>query len=96
MLKGEMEEYEIQIKRDTHSLWSQVCTLAINRHPDNNERALRFAKAQFRSITGRWPPYGAPLEPAGDCDVRLEALVRKNIESYIKTVKKQNYVKNHL
>ncbi|WP_250533501.1 DEAD/DEAH box helicase family protein [Caballeronia sp. AZ10_KS36] len=41
--------------RDRTSVWRQLCCLAIERRPKDQEAARKFALAQFRNLYGCWP-----------------------------------------
>ena len=71
------------------NLWPQLSRIAVDRYPDDSERARKFAIAQHKQITGRWPDYGRALEPSTECDLRLLEQVEDNVRKYINMKKRR-------
>lgn len=71
---GKMVKWEPFAKK-VPDPWPHVSQLAIEKHPDNPEKAKRYALAVHRDITGKFPAWGRKLEPNGRCSqiVREEA-----------------------
>ena len=65
-------------------IWPDVSAYATQRHPLDQDRALKYARVQFKTIMGRWPRWGRVLEPGAVCDHRVEATIRKNLSEWIK------------
>ena len=68
-------------------IWPDVlCLRSAVATPYDDQRALRYARAQFKTIMGRWPRWGRVFEPGDACDQRVEDTIRKNLALWIKRI----------
>ena len=65
-------------------IWPHLCGIANERNPDNNEKAWKFACAQYKSIVGKWPKKGRRLESVDYIDTRVRQAVHERIKAYIR------------
>lgn len=89
---GVMEEYKRPFS-DIADLWPHVCAIAAQRHPDDAERARKFAAVQFKELTGAWPSWGRPLEPAPWPDPRIADRVAKNVNNWRRRKRREEKTK---
>ena len=91
VIPGKMRRYEsgfnpIRIAR--LDLWPIISTIALRRKGNDTVAAEKFAKAQFKNLTGSWPPWGEKLDLDGKYDAEIDLIIDAQIKSYIKRVKK--------
>lgn len=76
-------------------IWVEICLHAAIRHPDDDQRAHRFANAQFRSITGRWPPKGTGFQrsklPDRNPDKRVAGQIERNFRKWLQQQRVASY-----
>ena len=90
VMAGHMSEYrQGDGKAFDFDIWPHLCRLAIDRHPADDERARKFAVAQYKNLTGQWPAWGRSVKPAASCDSEIEYLVAANIAKYVQSKKRQ-------
>ena len=65
-------------------IWPHLCGIANERNPDNQEKAWKFACAQYKSIVGKWPKKGRRLESVDYIDTRVRQAVQERIKAYIR------------
>ena len=59
---GTMTEYNPN--GGVSDLWPHIAAIAIGKHPLDENRARRFAMAQYKNLTGQWPPHRRTLGEA--------------------------------
>ena len=77
---GVMREYE-ELKSSVGDVWPHISRVAIDRNPTDPDKALRFAKAQYKQLTGWWPNQRA-LKPASVCDPQVAMAVHLQVEDF--------------
>ena len=87
---GKMVEYNA-IERFMGDIWPHVSRHAVEQSPDDPDRALRRAKAQYKDITGKWPEWGRGLEPADQCDERVAAMLDDSHRRYVNRMRRKSY-----
>ena len=80
---GQLREY-IPLGKQVGDLWPHVCRFALGRHPNDHERARKFAAVQYKALTGSYPAWGRPFKPAPVCDPRVAQAVMKNYTAWKK------------
>ena len=75
-------------KEDRTWTWHQICRIASARHPRDDDRARKFALAQYRAMYDAWPIEGWERDnrPA---DRRVESAVSYRIGKWRKSLKDQ-------
>ena len=74
---GDMVYYR-SVKNEIGDFWPHISRLAFERR-----KSIRWARAQYKSVTGAWPhPYGRPLDPNDGCDPRVALAVAENERAY--------------
>ena len=89
---GQMTEYR-SLSSEVGNVWPHICRLAVDRHPTDDERARKFALAQFKNITGAWPGRNAEVIPNDECDPRVELAVEKSLAAWMAKQRQGNYAK---
>lgn len=80
---GTMTEYQ-RITDEIGDVWPHVCAYAQERHPEDVARANKYARVQYKELTGQWPRWGSPFTPGPECDERIAAAIRRNISDWIR------------
>ena len=88
---GRMEEYKT-VTQQLGDVWPDICYLAREKHPLDAEKALRFAKAQYKGITGTWPFNRYLLDP-DRCDPRVREIVHQRYKSWLHQKRREGYAK---
>lgn len=70
------------------NLWAVLCTIALRRHTKDMDKAMKFARAQYRAITGVWPTAGILFDFTGEYDSNVEELVNRLYEDWSKRRRK--------
>ncbi len=83
VVPGKMMELGTILKKFP-DLWRHLSRVAVNKHPENPERARRFAVAQYKNITGRWPRFGMELDPVDRASKAIKRMVFKNLQEWQK------------
>ena len=82
---GVMQEYG-QLKSKLGDVWPHISRLARDRHPHDPVKAMKFAKVQYKELTGWWPNHRS-LKPADVCDPQVAAAVKRQIRNWIRRKK---------
>lgn len=94
---GKLKEWVPLAKRVGGDIWPHVCQLGVEKHPDDQEKALKFALAQYRNITGQWPPWQGGhkrnLEPNGHCDPDVRKAAVKGFRKWVRQKRKEEAAK---
>ena len=81
---GVLEEYEPLAETvEDGNFWPHLCRIALEKHPQDAERAKKFALAQFKNLTGEWPPRKWGLEPCEHASPKIRQAVDKNLRNWI-------------
>jgi len=91
-VQGKMVEWNPVTQKAARKLWADLSQIAIEKHPDNPERARKLALANYREIKNKWPPkeLGNNLEPNGSkCDPAVRKQVNSNFEKWIRKQKRK-------
>ena len=75
-------------------IWPHVCRLAVDKHPTDTDKALRFARAQHKNLTGNFPRWGRRLEPTPFCDTRVRDAVEASFKQWLNERRKEGYAKS--
>ena len=76
---GRMVDFiPIKVKR----IWPDLSQMAVEKFPDSNKKAQRWASGQYKGITGSWPRWKRPLKPGGVVRGEVERMVRRNLKRY--------------
>ena len=89
VVPGTMKEYRKKRLKDRKwkDLWPDVSLLAIQKYGnDDKDKALRWAKAQYHSITDSWPRWGIELEPG-------KQIVNKDVPGIIDGLRRQYHLR---
>ena len=82
---GVMKEYKGVLgnvrKQD---IWPAVSTMALRVHPTDDDKAMKFAKAQYRNLTGDWPKWGIDLSRSGFYDADVELAIDDCLRKWIR------------
>lgn len=89
---GEMVEYS-HLDECVGDLWPHICNIALRKHPVDRLRARKFALAQHKNLTGKWPAKGIEMNPADECDPRVEIAVNKSVVAWIAKQRRQTYAR---
>ena len=79
---GKMKEYVSLRKQVGGDLWPHVCAHALYRYGEANSKALKFAKVQYKELTGRWPNWGREFEPGKKCDPRVAEAIERKLKNW--------------
>ncbi len=79
---GEKKAKEKPYLASKQDAWRGICSDAVRRKGADQEAALKFARAQYRSFYDTWPPF--PFDP-GYCDPRLKSAIQANLIKYFKS-----------
>jgi len=86
VMAGQMREYRQGDGRAFgFDIWPHICVLAVERHGGDDERARKFAVAQYKNLTGQWPEWNRAVAPADECDIEVRCLVDAAIAKYVKS-----------
>ena len=91
VIPGKMRKYRSSfdpVRLSRLNLWNVVSTVALRRKGSDVGAAERFAKVQFKSLTGAWPPWGEKLNMDGEYDAEIDLLIDVQIKNFIKRKKK--------
>lgn len=90
-MPGHMKELvPHKLETELGDLWPHISAIAILRHPDDPNKAYKYALAQYRNLTQRWPGYNRPLEPIDYPDSRVQDEVEKSIRRWIRGKKAES------
>ena len=93
IVPGKMREYQphdIAAKFSPSEIWRNVSRLGINRHPEDMERARKFANMQYLQLTGRWQRKSIDLMPVDTCSPEIAAEVERSLRKWIRRKKREN------
>ena len=96
---GKMKRYnsglsDILERHPGIDLWAVVSTISLRRKGTDVSAAERFAKAQFKNLTGSWPSWGIGLDFSGQYNPDIDLMIDAQIRAYIKR-KRKNARKNY-
>lgn len=96
---GQMLEVDGTVKKeadikpylvDKQEAWKQILFDAYTRKQGDAEKALKFAKAQYRNFYGTWPANAWGNNPGSHCDPRLAKHIKGNVIRFAKGRAKRN------
>lgn len=80
---GKMVKYE-SLRTDVGDIWPHLSRLAMERHPANQDKAVKWARVQHKELLGDWPEFGRPLQPVKRCDPKVERAVRERLAKWLR------------
>ena len=86
-LNGQLVEYQ-DLFKNHGDVWQDICYLAVERHPADPVRALKFARIQHKEITGKWP-FAKLLTPGKQCDPYVRKIVTARYRKWLRDKRKE-------
>ncbi len=84
VLPGRMERY-VSLSHDVGGdIWPHISRMAVDRFPSDRERAVKWARVQYKSLSGSWPKFGRMLQPSEICDHRVREAVNQEVRKWIR------------
>ena len=101
---GVLKHYK-RIALRVGDLWPHICRFAHDKYrldrisADDDvtpDTARRFALRQHKEMTGRWPTWGRPFEPAATCDPQVEEAIRERMREYGRAIAKRRAIEKNV
>jgi len=88
-VKGKLVEFETQALHKQFDVWPHISAIALKLAKHDESRALKFALAQYKQMTGYFPQRGISLNPTTHVDSRVADLVHEQTLQYRNKQKKR-------
>jgi len=99
-VEGRLDLFD-EITGDTFShdvnMWREICTYAKKQVPKDRGRAMRRAKATYKTLTGKWPSWNAKFKPyKRDPDPVIEAIATRSFNMWLNDQRRKSYARRNV